>query len=219
MPPFVLTYGTLTTLLGSYLENTNTAVLGNIPVFIANCEFRLSRELRTLMQQANDTGNFVVGAGGAGAAVQKPTNWRETISWNYGTGATQQTRNNLLLRTYEFCRAYWPDPTVLGAPIYYADWNLENFLVVPTPDQAYPWELVFYQRVPPLCAETQTNFFTQYAPDLVLYGSLLETAPFLKNDERIPTWQDRFDRALKSAIGEDERRLLDRTQTAKESTR
>ncbi len=34
-----------------------------------------------------------------------------------------------------------------------------------------------------------------YARDLLLYSALLESAPYLKNDQRVQVWQDRYDKA------------------------
>ena len=39
---------------------------------------------------------------------------------------------------------------------------------------------------------------SQY-PNMMLYASLLEAEPFLRNDERIVTWQAFYDRALTAA--------------------
>ena len=65
--------------------------------------------------------------------------------------------------------------------------------------------------------EFQTNFLTEYAPDLLLYATLLEAAPFLKKDERIQTWQQMYDRAAQAFDGEDLKRILDRTANRSET--
>jgi hypothetical protein len=44
-----------------------------------------------------------------------------------------------------------------------------------------------------------------------LYGALLEATPFLKNDERIPVWQQMYDRAAQALNGEDLSKILDRS--------
>jgi hypothetical protein len=48
-----------------------------------------------------------------------------------------------------------------------------------------------------------TNWFTSYAPDLLLFGALLEAAPFLDNDPRIAVWEGFYNRAFKSVQIED----------------
>jgi hypothetical protein len=124
---------------------------------------------------------------------------------------TNNQRNPLLPRSYEYCRSYWPNDAKTSQPKFYADYNYQHMLIAPTPDQAYPFEMVYWE-LPPLLDDTlQTNWFTEYAPQLLLYGSLLEMAPFLKDDDRISTWQDMYDRAAQALSGEDLRKIMDRT--------
>jgi hypothetical protein len=59
--------------------------------------------------------------------------------------------------------------------------------LAPTPDAAYTIEMVYRQSIPPL-ASNDTNWLLTLAPDLYLYGALLESAPYIKEDERIQTW-------------------------------
>jgi hypothetical protein len=59
--------------------------------------------------------------------------------------------------------------------------------LVPTPDAAYTIEMVYRRMIPPL-ATSGTNWLLATAPDLYLYGALLEAAPYIKEDARIQTW-------------------------------
>ena len=59
--------------------------------------------------------------------------------------------------------------------------------LAPTPDAAYTIEMVYRQLIPPL-ATNATNWLLAAAPDLYLYGALLEAAPYIKEDARIQTW-------------------------------
>ena len=63
----------------------------------------------------------------------------------------------------------------------------------------------------------QTNWITEYAPDVLLYATLLEATPFLKKDERIGTWQAMYDRAAQALNGEDLKRILDRSANRSEA--
>lgn len=47
----------------------------------------------------------------------------------------------------------------------------------------------YYAKIPALSAAVQTNWLITDAPDVYLYGALLEAAPYLNNDPRIATWQ------------------------------
>jgi len=65
--------------------------------------------------------------------------------------------------------------------------------------------------------DNQDNWLTKYAPDALLYAVLLEATPFLKNDERIATWQAMYDRASAALSGEDMKRMLDRAAARSEA--
>lgn len=47
----------------------------------------------------------------------------------------------------------------------------------------------YYTKIPSLGASNPTNWLITDAPDIYLYGSLLEAAPYLNNDARIETWR------------------------------
>jgi hypothetical protein len=70
------------------------------------------------------------------------------------------------------------------------------FNFAPAPDQTYTAEIFYFQSLIPLNVGTPTTTLYTEAPDMYLYGALLQAAPFLENDERIPTWQGKFDNSI-----------------------
>jgi hypothetical protein len=145
------------------------------------------------------------------AVIAKPARWHKTVSLNITVAGE---RRPVLLRKYEYLRNYSPDPTATGIPEYYADYDYTNWLVAPTPAAAYAFEVLYYERVQPLDSSNQTNWFTIYAPQALLYGSLLQAMPFLKNDERIPMWQSQYDAIMGTLAEEDKLRIADRQAIA-----
>lgn len=75
-----------------------------------------------------------------------------------------------------------------------------TFLLRPTPDVDYTIEFAYYAKSSPLINDTDTNWLTDNAPDVLLYGALLNAEPFLATTDLIPVWQSRFDSEL-SSIG------------------
>ena len=213
-----LTYNSLVDLVKTYCDRNDDPFVSTIPQFVANAEARLARELKVLGFSRVVTGTFTPGT----AILQKPALWRETISINVGSGARSNTRNQIYARPYEYLRSYWPDPTQTGQPRYYADYDYKHWLVAATPGMnpatgaPYPFEISYYELVQPLDNANQTNFLTDYAPDMLLFAVLLETAPFLKDDERIATWQARYDRCLQGEMAQGARRTTDRASIANE---
>lgn len=131
--------------------------------------------------------------------------------------ATSNYRHFLLPRSYEYMRGYWPDDTQTGAPRYYTDYDYNHWLFLPTPGENYPYQVMYWQLPELLDDTTTTNWLTTYAPNLLLYGSLLEMAMFLKNTELMATYQQMYDRALLAMSGEDIRQIADRTQMRMET--
>lgn len=213
-----MTFETLKQDVQRYLERGATLasdpiVYEQIPRLINLAERRIARELKVQGFIAVVTDTMVPGQ----SVYPKPDRWRDTVSINIGTGAGLANRTTLYTRDYEYLRSYWPNESETDTPIFYADYNYDNWLVAPTPDAAYPFEVLYYELPPLLDDSVQTNWLTEYAPQLLLYGTLLEATPFLKNDERIGTWQQYYDRAAAMLNGEDLAKILDRSATRKEA--
>jgi hypothetical protein len=205
-----MTYDSLVSDISSYLERTDTATLAQIPNFIMLAEQVLANEIKFLGNLITNTSTMSAND----STITKPARWRKTVSMNITVAGVRQP---VLLRKYEFLRNFWPDNTQTGTPAYYADYDYNHWLVAPTPDQAYSFEVLYYQRVQPLDSSNQTNWFTIYAPQAMLYGTLLQAMPFLKNDDRIPMWKAQYDAIVNSLKSEDKSRLADRQAVALDS--
>jgi hypothetical protein len=140
----------------------------------------------------------------------KPDRWRDTISMTVN-GTPIQTRS------YEYLRNYWPDEAQTASPQFYADYDYANWLIAPTPNAASTLEVLYYEQPALLGPTLQSNWLTEYAPELVLYASLLEATPFLKNDERVQLWQGLYDRCAQAFSGQDLGRILDRSAQRSEA--
>jgi len=199
----VMTYDSLVENIQSYLERNDAATLDKIPLFIMLAEQVIASKIKFLGNLTVNTSNMVIGT----AVIAKPARWHKTVSMNITVAGE---REPVLLRKYEYLRNYAPDPTATGIPKYYADYDYTNWLVAPTPAVAYAFEVLYYERVQPLDSSNQTNWFTIYAPQALLYGSLLQAMPFLKNDERIPMWQAQYEAIMTTLAEEDKLRVADR---------
>ncbi len=206
----VMTYDSLVSDISSYLERTDQATLEKIPTFIMLAEQVIAAEIKFLGNLTPMTSTLVANQ----AVIDKPARWHKTVSMNVTVAGVRQP---VFLRKYEYLREYWPDPADTGAPKYYADYDYTHWLIAPTPDVAYNFEVLYYERIQPLDSSNQTNWFTIYAPQALLYGSLLQAMPFLKNDERIPMWQAQYDKIMQVLKAEDIQRMGDRQAVALDS--
>ena len=110
-----------------------------------------------------------------------------------------------------------PDSSIQAQPEFYADYDYDNWLFSPTPDAAYPFEVLYYELPALLDAVNQTNWLTDHAPNALLHGALLQSTRFLKNDERIPVWQQNYTEDLQALNGEDLQKIIDRSSTRQEA--
>jgi hypothetical protein len=74
-----------------------------------------------------------------------------------------------------------------GTPTHFTVFG-DELELYPTPVQTEQLEMIFRKNITPLADDNQTNWLLDLAPDLYLYGALLEAAPYLHEDERIPVW-------------------------------
>ena len=73
--------------------------------------------------------------------------------------------------------------------------QFDKILLSPLPDAVYEFTLL-YEGQEPLSDANPTNTVLAMAPDVYLYGALVEAAPYIKDDERVPLWDQRFQTAL-----------------------
>lgn len=205
-----MTYTSLVNEVKSYLNRNDTSTAEQIPNFIYQAEQRLSLACKTILVESYVVGNFIAGT----SVYQKPANWRRNISMNVGSGTPANTRNIMLLRDYEFLRMYTPDSvdaTKRSIPKFYSDYGYTNFLVAPTPDQDYPFEYCFLKIPDPLTDVNQTNYWTNFAPQLLLNAVLLEAMQFLKDDERIQVFKAETQEGIALINQQDDMRIVDRS--------
>ncbi len=208
---YVMTYDSLLVDLRRYLERgftqeSDQIVYDQLPRLITLGERRIARELKIEGFIRPVQTPLQIGV----AVYLKPDRWRDTVS---------MTLNGvpIFARAYEYCRNYWPNEAQTGTPQFYADYDFQHWLLAPTPDAASTLEILYYEQPALLGEELQTNWLTEYAPDLLLYAALLEATPFLKSDERIQTWQALYDRAAQAISGEDLKRIMDRSANRSEA--
>jgi len=206
----VMTYSSLVSDIEQYLERNDTQTVAQIPRFIMLAEQVIASQIKFLGNLTVNQSNMVASQ----SIIDKPARWHKTVSMNVTVSGS---RTPVLLRKYEYLREYAPDPTVTGVPAYYADYDYTHWLVAPTPADAYDFEVLYYERVQPLDSTNQTNWFTIYAPQALLYGSLLQAMPYLKNDDRMGMWQQQYDLIINTLKNEDVLRIADRQANVQDS--
>lgn len=185
-------YATLDTAVDDYLARSDLS--SYVPNFIQNCEAKLYKTLRLRTMETALSGTISSGV------LSVPSDY---IELKYAYVNVSPIR---WLQKVTPEQVYYEYPTRSGSeyPQVIAREG-SNFIFGPYPGD-YDIAGLYYARLTSLDASTNTtNWFTDNAPDLLLYGSLLEAEPFLKNDERLPLWKSMYDWSLKAVMDEERR--------------
>ena len=147
-----------------------------IPTFITLAESAMNRELRVRQMITRATTPL------QDQHIRLPNDWLETRQVElYGDNqrtlryATLDQADAIRFSGGEFPWAY----TIVGGEIE----------VIPALADGTMIEMVYYAKAPALSDASPTNWLIEDWPDAYLYGSLIHSAPYLKEDERLVIWE------------------------------
>ncbi len=129
-----------------------------------------------------------------------PADFGEPITFHITSGSLAQIE---LLGKAEMLKGRKSSADAAGKPKYYAI-TAGEIEVYPTPDATYTSELYYYKRISALSDSNTTNDILTYFPDAYLYGSLVHSAPYLKDDARVAVWGSLYAQTLADINGESE---------------
>ena len=181
----ITTYAELQTATANWLDRSD--LTARIPEFIELAEANFNRVIRQPdMITKNDSFSI------AGRYTTLPTDTLEIVRivldltpvvvLEYVTPEEISERRTYLTGT--------------GKPIYFTTigGSANQLEVLRSPDDTYTASIIYYTRIPALA--DGTNWLLTNHPDIYLFGALVEAEPYLKNDERMPLWTSRLDKAL-----------------------
>jgi len=175
-----------------------------IPDFITFAEARLNRTLRTremLTRRRTLTTDGFIGL---------PHDYLETFQLQLPPATTGQPNDPL--------KYISPDEigtlaahNITGLTRYYTIID-SAFQLIPAPSSSgVELTITYYAKVPALSSTQATNWLLTKAPDLYLYATLANAAPYLQNDERIPVWSQLASSAFDELMMDSERASRSRT--------
>lgn len=163
-----------------------TDLAAKVPTFIRLCEAKLNRTLkcRQMEERATATVDLVQDAP---EYVSLPGDFHSMRRLRLLNGAGITPKKPL-----SFVVAAQMDDlrnrfATAGEPVYFTIVG-DELELLPVPAIAYEFEMTYRKYIPALTASNTTNWLLTLAPDAYLYGSLMEAAPYLRDDERIATW-------------------------------
>lgn len=182
----IANYSQLKTAVADFLNRDDLTSV--VPTFIALAEADMQRKLRHWRMETRSTAQLDTQF----SAI--PADWVETIRFYLTTGETSRLE---LISQAEMIDRKQADSNVTGRPYYYAMTGAQ-FELYPVPDGLYTGELLYFGKIPALSDSATTNWLLTNAPDAYLYGALIHSAPYLKDDARIQIWAALYQSAIDS---------------------
>jgi len=188
----ITTYSELKTAVADWLNRSD--LTSAIPNFIALAEAQMNRQLRhsKMVVRADatvDTSYFAV-----------PADWMENIRFQLNTNPVTPllfvTPEQLLEDSQRYITG--------GQPMFFTMVG-RQFQVLPAPDTSYTGELLYYGKIPSLSDAAPTNWLLTEAADVYLYATLMQSAPYLKEDERTGIWAGLYQNLINDMKLADER--------------
>jgi hypothetical protein len=188
-----LTYDELKTAIQDYTENDETSFVNNLPLFIRQSEERILKNVQLTLFRKN--------AGGTMTASNKflavPSDFLSSFSLSFVDADSNQVF--LDFKDVDFVQSFNPDSTTTGSPRYYALFDVDNFILGPTPNASSSVELQYYYRPASLTAGagSGTTWLSENAELTLLYGSLIEAYIYMKGEQDIMAqYEKRFAEAI-----------------------
>tara|TARA_R110000787_G_scaffold178279_1_gene290157 strand:- start:6 stop:617 length:612 start_codon:yes stop_codon:yes gene_type:complete len=190
------TYANLVQDIKDWTENNGTDFADEIDRFIDNTELRLSKELidcPALRRHA--TSSLTVND----PFINKPSGLNTTISLQI---LSSSVRSALEYRDIGFINEYWPNRSTTGTPKYFSNWDETFFIIAPTPGAALSVEINYRERFTTINSSNTTNWLTDNAYDVLLYGALIEAAVYNKDAAQQQVYQQRYAESLQATQAE-----------------
>ena len=200
------TFAGLKATIADYLNRDDLTAI--IPSFITIAEAKFNRKLRVRQMVTRAEGQIET------AFFAYPADWLEAKEFQLNTNPITRLKFVTEAQGDELKATRY---TTVGAPVYYTITG-SQLEFIPTPDTTYSAELTYYAKIPALSDSNTSNWLLAYAPDLYLYGALIEATPYLKDDERLPVWSQMYVNSLGDIEVADERASVSSTPLVRART-
>ena len=180
------TFDSLKQAIQDYTENTETTFVNNLPIFIRTAEERILKNVQLNLFMRNQQGTMTSGNKFLGA----PSDFLAPFSL---TLTSNSEKEFLEFKDLSYIESFHPNETQTGKPRYYAQFDVGNFILAPTPNADYEVEVQYLFRPASLTsgAGTGTTWLSDNADLAMLYGSLVEAYIFMKGEQDMMAMYDK----------------------------
>jgi|TARA_R110000787_G_scaffold23297_2_gene66830 hypothetical protein len=187
------TYAQLETAIQDYTENTETSFVSNLATFITQAEERILKSVQLSLFRKNVSGSMA----NANRFLACPSDYLAPFSLSFVDASSDHVF--LDFKDPDYVQSFNPDAATVGLPRYYAVYDVDNFILGPTPNAAYNVELHYFYRPASLTAGAAggTTWLSENASIALLYGSLIEAYIFMKGEpDMMALYEKRFTEAI-----------------------
>ena len=159
------TYAQLKTAIQDYTENDETSFVTNLDIFIKNTEERILKNVQLSLFRKNASGTMT----NANQFLACPSDFLAPLSLSFVDSSSNKVF--LELKDPDFIQTVNPNDATTGSPKYYAVYDVDNFVVGPTPNSSYTVQLNYFYRPASLTAGSSsgTTWLSENAPMTMLY--------------------------------------------------
>ncbi|MGD9725262.1 MAG: hypothetical protein AB7R40_23565 [Nitrospiraceae bacterium] len=178
----ITTYAELQTAAANWLARTN--LTDRIPEFIGLAEAKFNRALRCIQMEARSYASTNI-LYNEPEFVSLPGDFQTMRRIRLSSVTGKPSLQFLAGRQADEYRTSLGNNS--GRPTHYTIFG-DEIELIPTPSEDYTLEMVYRRFIPALADDNTSNWLLALAPDAYLYGTLMEAAPYMKDDARIPVW-------------------------------
>jgi len=192
----ISTKAELHTAVANWLNRSD--LTARIPEFISLAEAQLNRLLRTRDMLIRSTGST------SSQYVSLPADFLEMM--NIELTSTSPPKRIIYITSDRSDDYREKRNNTTGVPSYY---TIEGDFIqlLPNPDKTYTIQMTYYQPIPALSGLSDSGYswlLTNH-PDIYLYGTLLQSAPYLMDPQSIGTWGTMYSQSIQELQTADEK--------------
>ena len=186
------TFTTLKSAIQDYTDNTETTFVNNLTNIIVQAENRILKSVELPVLRKNVTASVTSG----NSYLATPTDY--LYPYSIAIIDSDSNYNYLLNKDVNFIREAFPASATTGVPKYYGQFDDDFFILAPTPSANFTAELHYFYMPQSISVTSDgTSWLGTNAPEVLLYGSLVESYIFMKGEPDIlSNYENRFKEAL-----------------------
>lgn len=187
-----MNFGQIKTKVAAYANRDDLTSI--IPDWIVSAQLNLERKYNFKGMESYATGSIAI------MTLALPTSYKEMLTFTIKDAGV--VYDPLIHKSVAEAFLEYPLPDDKeGRPVIFAEDNAQSvFVLRPTPDKSYTYEQHYYKHLTVLSNDSDTNWWTDKAYELLLYGALIEGKAYVGDNSDFGTWVSIYNTILNDLI-------------------